>query len=415
LAVAVLFVAGVLASGAFWYFLGVHRRHAALWTGFAAAVLFLLGVALYLRNEIIRSEIAEGAAKTPSTPPTTEPFRARLVTVMSFAYPSLLVYLYDSALGKRLAPVGLAVVINVENARSSATRIISYALDVNVDGSWVRLHALDTLNPSNFFWVKDGNLKTCVRFDFSEDAFSPRFRDRNFGPGEIAGGWMFFEWPPELRMRAATPIMKNVRLQLASFTGERQTIVLENAAPSELGAGGLEGGKMRTLPGISDLSGTEVLPFMDLPPSMRERKAPAPSPTSTPIREAERRDPNTIVLSSRQEVVERAAEDALRRGCVKLKALRKSIGQFIDALEVSEYHSALDDVTRAGRDVEDFRIPPTAFKRQVISISMRSGHGAQYSKDPLVARDYFDRRIDAVIDYLGCDEPGPASPARRDS
>lgn len=172
---------------------------------------------------------------------------------------------------------------------------------------------------------------------------------------------------------------------------------------------------MRTLPGISDLSGIEIVPFMDLLPQSRERKAPTPSPTSPPSREAERRDPNTFVLPSRQEVVERAAEDALRRGCVKLKALQKSLGQFIDPLEVAEYHSALDDVTRAGRDVEEFRIPPTAFKRQVVAFSMRRGSGAQYTKDPLVARDYFDRRIDAVIEYLGCDGSNPAPTARRDS
>lgn len=399
--------AGILGSGAVWYFLSVKKPHTALWTAFAATVFFLLGVVLYVRNDLIKSGAAEGAAE--AAPPAAlkiEPFRARLVTVLHFGFPSVLAYRYASALGPRLAPVGLAAVINVENAGGVVTRVTSYALDVRVDGTWVRLHALEALNPTDFFWIKDGNLKTCLRLDFSESAFDPRFRDRDFGPEQIAGGWMFFEWPPELRPKAASVTLNEMRLQLESFRGEKQAVILKGGDGATDGRGGLEGGTFRPIPGVLDLSGIAVLPLMDLPgilrggprPSNERRGDPPPTPVPGSVKEA-------AAHGRLPHAPNREQEDALRRGCVKLNALRKSLGQFVDAEEVAEFHAALDDVTRAGRDVEEFRIPASAFKPQVISVSMRRGHGAQYSSDPLVARDFFDRRIDAVIEYLGCERP----------
>jgi hypothetical protein len=100
--------------------------------------------------------------------------------------------------------------------------------------------------------------------------------------------------------------------------------------------------------------------------------------------------------------VQSPEEDSLRRSCAKLNALHRSVGLYIDADEVAEYHGALDDASRAGRNIEEFRIPSSAFKRQIVSISMRRGYGPQFSKDHLVARDYFMRKIEAVIEYLSC-------------
>jgi len=48
------FVAGVFATGAFWYFLAQHSYKGTLWTGLAAAALALLAVAGHIRNDIIR-------------------------------------------------------------------------------------------------------------------------------------------------------------------------------------------------------------------------------------------------------------------------------------------------------------------------------------------------------------------------
>jgi hypothetical protein len=62
------FGAGVGGTGAIWYFLSERNYHAALWTGFATAVVFLLAVTLHIRNDLLRKE-QQPATTNPSPAP----------------------------------------------------------------------------------------------------------------------------------------------------------------------------------------------------------------------------------------------------------------------------------------------------------------------------------------------------------
>ena len=77
------FVAGVFATGAFWYYLAQRNYHGALWTAYIALVLVLLAVALHIRNDLVRREGTQAhgetrdlpsdqVSPTPSFPPSTE-------------------------------------------------------------------------------------------------------------------------------------------------------------------------------------------------------------------------------------------------------------------------------------------------------------------------------------------------------
>ena len=57
-----LLVIGIAGGGALWYFISQKQYHHALWIGTAAAIILLIVIALFIRNEIVKTEIQ---AKTP--------------------------------------------------------------------------------------------------------------------------------------------------------------------------------------------------------------------------------------------------------------------------------------------------------------------------------------------------------------
>ena len=257
------YISGICATGAVWYFLSQKNYHATIWTAYAAAVLALLAVALLIRNDVIRKEI-ETARRVQAPSEPENPFHVRYHTALVANYPGPLVYLYDSKLGKRLAPVGYAVVLEVLNNRATATKIHGYVVDIAVGNEWVRLPNLQALNPNEFFWIDNGNLKTCTRLDFTQTSFDMQARDRTLQPGESVRGWMFFEWPPELRSSEA-PRFRQLRIQLENAQGERQATVVNTDQPQESGTSLLGGGAVYMPPQQkTDLSNVPILPHVDL-------------------------------------------------------------------------------------------------------------------------------------------------------
>lgn len=57
-----LVVIGIVAGGALWYFMSQKQYYHALWSGTAAAIILIVVIALFIRNEIVKTEIQ---AKTP--------------------------------------------------------------------------------------------------------------------------------------------------------------------------------------------------------------------------------------------------------------------------------------------------------------------------------------------------------------
>jgi len=183
---------------------------------------------------------------------------------MAFGYPGWLVYRYTSKLGELLAPVGIAIVIEVTNKRSTAVRVVDYFLDVDVNTRWIRLPNLQALNGTDFFWANNGNLKNSTRLDFSENGFDAQARRITLQPGESVKGWTFFEWPQELREK--TPRTGRFRITLEDSHGQRQTSILSEPKPGETGGSALVGGEWRVMPKeyAADLSALRILSRKDL-------------------------------------------------------------------------------------------------------------------------------------------------------
>jgi hypothetical protein len=57
-----LVLVGIIGGGALWYFISQKQYHHALWSGTAAAVILIVIIALFIRNEMIKTEIR---ANTP--------------------------------------------------------------------------------------------------------------------------------------------------------------------------------------------------------------------------------------------------------------------------------------------------------------------------------------------------------------
>ena len=197
------------------------------------------------------------------------PFKIRHHTSMIFGYPGPLVYVYDSKIGKRIAPVGLAISFEIINNRPTSAKVHDYVLDVKVNDKWTRLPNLGALNPTDFFWAGD-KPGDAYRLDMSDYGFDFQARQRQLVPGEGVKGWMFFEWPA--RLRASLPHFTHIRIQVENGHGERQTEIIDTGRTPDEGSSPLAGDAWRVLPQErrADLRSIPILPFTDLKRGFKE-------------------------------------------------------------------------------------------------------------------------------------------------
>ena len=94
--------------------------------------------------------------------------------------------------------------------------------------------------------------------------------------------------------------------------------------------------------------------------------------------------------------------DRVRRAYVLLAAIRKNFDFWgnVSQAVVDEYHRALDHLSAAGYDVEEFRIPKSAMKHPVLSVPMGRGGRTQYGQDFVVKGSLFVIKLDAVLGYF---------------
>ncbi|MBA4311636.1 MAG: hypothetical protein C0417_03295 [Chlorobiaceae bacterium] len=246
------FVASGLALGFFYYYLAKKEKLKAIYCFIIAIVVVLIIVILMTSNDNIKNKSQAHA----------NPLHVRYLTSLVLEYPGPLLYVYDSEFGKLIAPVGYAVVIEVVNNRPTPTKIASYYIDVGVGGQWIRLLNLSTLISIDLFWAMD-SLKACRRLDFRTNSFDLQARDKNIAPGESIKGWMFFEWPIELR--GNIPSFSNIRVFIENIHGEKENVVLDVINIQEAGISMLQGSELIVYSRVenADLSGLEVIPFVD--------------------------------------------------------------------------------------------------------------------------------------------------------
>ncbi|MHB1421531.1 MAG: hypothetical protein ACYCX4_18460 [Bacillota bacterium] len=248
------FIASSFAAGAFFYYLGKKDKRKAGHCFIVAIIIALINVFLMVRNDSIK-----GISKGYSSP-----LSIRYHTSLLLKYPGPLVYVYKSGLGELIAPIGYAVVVEVTNNRSTPTRISSYYLDAGIGGEWVRLPNLNIMNPMDVFWVNHSDLRNCSRLDFRQNGFDIKARSNSIPPGESLKGWMFFEWPLELRREI--PIINKIRINIENIQGEKVSSIMETSNIQDPGISSLGGGELVVLPKTenADLSKLKIMPFIDL-------------------------------------------------------------------------------------------------------------------------------------------------------
>ena len=171
-------------------------------------------------------------------------------------------YRYSAGPGERLAPIGIALVIEATNERTNAAKVIDHAIEIDIGYGWIRVPNLRAVNPTEFFMVNNCNFKEARRLDFTANIFDLQARDRTLASGESITGWVFLEWPPELRQQL--PTIRQFRVMIENSHGEKQTYVLQPPRPEDYGDSSIAGGQFIMLPQPIDLSQVPILPLMDL-------------------------------------------------------------------------------------------------------------------------------------------------------
>lgn len=194
------------------------------------------------------------------TPPPP-PFVVRSNVMMSPAPPIL--YRYPSKFGDLLSPVGVATVLEIANRRSTVVKLSSYAVDGERGGHWYQLPTfLQPLNPTQFYWIDmEGNLANAAALDFATNSFDVLASKTTLAPGESLKGWVFLQWPSELR--DTNTVLERLRITLDTTSGERQVAVIDAPRARPLGNADFAGDAIATH-GRVDLSGLPVLWQIDV-------------------------------------------------------------------------------------------------------------------------------------------------------
>ena len=248
------FIASSFAVGAFFYFLGKKDKRKTGYCFFAAIIIAIINVVFMVRNDSIRST-SQGYSSSLSI---------RYHTSLLLKYPGPLVYVYKSGLGELIAPIGYAVNVEVINNRPTPTKISSYLLDAGIGSEWVRLPNLNVMNPFDVFWVNHSDLRNCSRLDFRQNGFDIKARGNSIASGESIKGWMFFEWPLELR--TDLPRINKIRINIENIQGEKVSSILETSNIQDSGVSSLGGAELVVMPKSEneDLSRLKIVPFIGL-------------------------------------------------------------------------------------------------------------------------------------------------------
>lgn len=196
----------------------------------------------------------------------TEVFKVR-VSLLAAGFPEItVVAVYHTAHDKEaISPLGCVAHVEVVNTRPTPTKIVRYSVDVKLGGSdnWKRLSSVPPQG-CKFYWLS--SLENAIETDLADTAFDVG-ANRLLPAGDSVVGFMFFEWPAELRGRSDLkgtegPKLENLkfRINLENSVGERQTLPL--STKPEDGQSWIDPVSL-TNRGRRDLSQLPVIPFSE--------------------------------------------------------------------------------------------------------------------------------------------------------
>jgi hypothetical protein len=218
-------------------------------------------------SRFLRKQSTSVAISPPNTPTPSDKivFLIRHQGAVAFPdFPQPLLYEYGG--NDDLAPVGLAINVEVTNNRSTKTKIAQYAADIQTDGRWYRILSLPMSPSHTVYFLNLRDIRRAMRCKFEPAIFDSIADNKALDPGEPLEGWMFFEWPAELRRTSV--LIDKVRIKVRNSQNETAEAVFDNHAPpsEEAGASLFDNGGTfcrGTRNEIIDLSNRTIRPLRD--------------------------------------------------------------------------------------------------------------------------------------------------------
>lgn len=154
----------------------------------------------------------------------------KLNLIMFPVYPQPLLYVYTYSpyvtglpSERVIAPIGLAINLEVVNDGPTATKIESYAAELDTEpNEWTRINRLPMTKPHDIYFADGNSLKSCVKFEFKPNIFDVVALQKTLLPGDSLDGWIFFEWPIELH---ANKKLHNIRIRVQNSQGESEEAI----------------------------------------------------------------------------------------------------------------------------------------------------------------------------------------------
>ncbi len=217
---------------------------------------------------------------------------------MRFKYPSPLLFLYNSQLGKTISPISIALFIEVANNKTLISRIysletkalmrydeggmteitsqpscgsrFSYIPSGKITERWRNLHSVGFLHDQIYFVTNDDWTK-CKRIDLSSNSFELQARGKQLQAGESLKGWVFYEIEEDLRVQL--PEIKQLEFVIKSSSGEVQTVKIDYPKEGE-NFPAMSSGTLHFLEGYYDLTKEKysLCPRIDLHTILKEGK-----------------------------------------------------------------------------------------------------------------------------------------------
>ena len=187
-----------------------------------------------------------------STESTRNIYKLMVSSTVLSKYPSPLLYVYNSQLGKTISPISLALFLEVVNNSNSVMRIyrlesralmrydeggkatinvqpngdrkLTYLPSGNTIERWRTLHSVGFLNDQVYF-VNNNDWTKCRRIDFSKNSFEIEAHNKQLQPGESLRGWLFYEMEEDIRPQVLE--IKQLEFIITNAAGQTQTIQIE--------------------------------------------------------------------------------------------------------------------------------------------------------------------------------------------
>lgn len=218
---------------------------------------FIIGSVIILISTVASFRI-EGLKDSKTV---RNPLLIRQISIMtSTSYPGPWLYQYHSSLGEKLASIGLMCFIEVTNLDEVSTRITSYELKIKIGNKWSRIPSLTVLNPLNLFFGTD--LTKCTRFDLTGNGFDINAMTTEIEKGESVRGWVFFEWPKELRN-----VNTDIEIYQYSLVDKQQRqsqIEINKVKGNPIGSSQIDVGTLKIHEKNVDISSLDILSHYEL-------------------------------------------------------------------------------------------------------------------------------------------------------